>query len=213
MKKMKVRLKVVHFIPGRARIKIDSGFDPKFFFVVVEAGLREIQEIEKAEVNPYSQSITVHFKEGIDVDIILEELKRILMGITNDPEFSQRLEDIKDALAYADKGSMDVFVRDKILMVSRNLDHAVKRITGNTVDMKTALPVSSFATGIATLVFAPAWATPAWLVLLTFGITSFNLIKNDHRDTSRLGGTNLSHPAGSSTDKIELLEEEPRLRE
>ena len=213
MKKMKVRLKVVHFIPGRARIKIDSGFDPRFFFVVVEAGLREIKEIKRAELNPYSQSITVHFKENIHVDMVLEELKQVLMGITNHPEFPQRLEDIKDALTYSDNGSMDVSVRDKILMVSRNLDHAVKRITGNTVDMKTALPVSSFATGIAALVFAPAWATPAWLVLLTFGITSFNLIKNDHRDTSHPGGTNLSSPAGISPDKIELIEEEPGLRE
>ena len=213
MKKMKVRLKVVHFIPGRARIKIDSGFDPKFFFVVVEAGLREIKEIKKAELNPYSQSVTVHFKESLDVDVILEELKKILMGITNHSEFPQRLEDIKDALTYSNNESMDVSVRDKILMVSRNLDHAVKRITGNTVDMKTALPVSSFATGIAALVFAPALATPAWLVLLTFGITSFNLIKNDYRDTSRLGKTNLSYPARNSTKKMELLEEEPRLRE
>ncbi len=211
MKKVKVRLKVVHFIPGRARIKIDSGFDPRFFFVVVEAGLCEIKEIKKADVNPYSQSITVHFKEDIDVDIILEKLKRILMGITNDPEFSQRLEDIKDALAYADKGGMDVLVRDKILMVSRNLDHAAKRITGNTVDMKTAVPVSSFATGIATLIFAPAWATPAWLVLLTFGITSFNLLKNDYRNTT--APVNLSHPERNSAEKIKLLEEEPRSRE
>ena len=209
MKKMKVRLKVVHFIPGRARVKIDSGFDPKFFFIVVEAGLREIKEIKQAELNPYSQSITVHFKESLDVDVILEELKRILTGISNHPEFPQRLEDIKDALTYSDNGSMNVSVRDKILMVSRNLDHAVKRISGNTVDMKTALPVTSFATGIATLVFAPALATPAWLVLLTFGITSFNLIKNDYRDTSR--GTNPSYPGRSSTEKMELLEEEPKV--
>ncbi len=184
MKKVKVRLRVVHFIPGRARIKIDSGFEPRVFFVVVEAGAREIKKIKKAEVNPYSQSITIHFKEDIDVDIILEELRQVLVGITNDPEFSQRLEDIKNALTYADKGSMDVFVRDKILMVSRDLDNADRRITGNTLDMKTAVPVTSFATGIATLVLAPAWATPAWLVLLTFGITSFNLLKMDYRDTT-----------------------------
>ncbi|MBC8420583.1 MAG: hypothetical protein H8E10_18525 [Desulfobacterales bacterium] len=200
MKKMKVKLKVVHFISGRARIKIDSGFDPRVFFVVVEAGLREIKEIKKADVNPYSQSITIHFKEDIDVDIILDDLKRILMGITNDPEFSQRLEDIKDALTYADKGSMDVFVRDKILMVTRNLDHAVKRITGNTVDMKTAVPVSSFATGVATLILAPGWATPAWLVLLTFGITSFNLLKNDYRNTTAL--VNRSYPEGNSAENL-----------
>lgn len=77
---------------------------------------------------------------------------------------------------------MNVVVRDKILTVSENLDRAVKHMSGNTVDMRTAVPVSSFATGIAFLVLAPALATPAWLVLLTFGVTSFHLLKHDYRE-------------------------------
>lgn len=179
---MKVRLKVIHFISGRARIKVESGFDPKVFFYVLEAGLRELREIKKADLNPYSQSITVYFHKDVDMDVILKELMRILTDISNDPDFSNRMEDIKDALTYGDKANMDVVVRDRILGVSRNLDQAVRHMSGNTVDMRTAVPVTSVATGIAALVLAPAWATPAWLVLLTFGITSFHLLKHDHRE-------------------------------
>ena len=209
MKEMKVKLKVVHSIAGRARIKVDSGFDPKVFFIVLEVGLREIEEIKRAEVNPFSQTITVFFRRDNDLGMILQEMRRIFTDITNDSEFSQRLEDIKDALTCGDKGTMDIFVRDKIIRVSRNLDHTVRHITGNTVDMRTAVPVSSFVSGIAALILAPAWATPAWLVLLTFGITSFHLLKNDDRNV--IASVNRSLPEGKSAEKMELLAEGPRL--
>ena len=204
---MKVKLKVIHFISGRARIKIDSGFDPKVFFFVLEAGLREIREIKKASLNPYSQSITVFFKQDIDVEIILKEMRRVLTNITNDPEFSDRMEDIKDALCYGDKAGMDVVVRDKILTVSQNLDQAVKNMSGNTVDMRTAVPVSSVATGIAALLLAPGWATPAWLVLLTFGITSFHLLKHDHGERDATLDPLLSRTV--IAEPVKLIEEAP----
>ena len=191
---MKVKLKVIHFISGRARIKVDSGFDPKVFFYVLEAGLREIREIKKADLNPYSQSITVYFGKEVDIDVILKALMQILTDISNDPDFSKRMEDIQDALAYGHKANMDVVVRDKILRVSENLDQAVRHMSGNAVDMRTAVPVSSVATGIAALILAPGWATPAWLVLLTFGITSFHLLKHDHRQTTAPVNPSLPEP-------------------
>lgn len=207
MNNMKVKLKVIHLISGRARIKVDSGFDPKVFFYVLEAGLREIREIKKADLNPYSQSITVFFRNDIDVEIILKELRRVLTDIANDPAFSDRMEEIKDTLTYGDKSGMDVVVRDKILNVSNNLDLAVRHISGNTVDMRTAVPVTSVATGIAALVLAPAWATPAWLVLLTFGITSFHLLKHDHGETAAPVDPLLSNAIGAKP--VKLLEETP----
>ena len=179
---MKIKLKVIHSISGRARIKVGSEFDPKVFFFVLEAALSEIKNIKKADLNPYSQSITIFFRKDLEVALILQELKAVLTDITRDAEFSNRIEDIKDALTYGDKNRMNVVVRDKILTVSENLDRAVKHMSGNTVDMRTAVPVSSFATGIAFLVLAPALATPAWLVLLTFGVTSFHLLKHDYRE-------------------------------
>ena len=207
MNNIKIKLKVIHFIAGRARIKVDSGFDPKVFFYVLEAGLREIREIKKADLNPYSQSITVFFRNDIDVEIILKELRRVLTDIANDPAFSDRMEEIKDALTYGDKSGMDVVVRDKILNVSNNLDLAVRHMSGNTVDMRTAVPVTSVATGIAALVLAPAWATPAWLVLLTFGITSFHLLKHDHGETAAPVDPLLSNAIGA--EPVKLLEETP----
>lgn len=191
---MKIKLKVIHFISGRARIKVESGFDPKVFFYVLEAGLREIREIKKADLNPYSQSITVYFGKDVDIDVILKALMRILTDISNDPDFSKRMEDIQDALTYGHKANMDVVVRDRILRVSENLDQAVRHMSGNAVDMRTAVPVSSVATGIAALILAPGWATPAWLVLLTFGITSFHLLKHDHRQTTAPVNPSLPEP-------------------
>ena len=204
---MKIKLKVIHFISGRARIKVESGFDPKVFFYVLEAGLREIREIKKADLNPYSQSITAYFHKDVAIDLILKELMRILTDISNDPDFSNRMEDIKDALAYGHKANMDVVVRDRILRVSRNLDQAVRHMSGNTVDMRTAVPVTSVATGIAALVLAPAWATPAWLVLLTFGITSFHLLKHDHRETGAPADPLLSKAI--SAEPVKLIEKAP----
>ena len=207
MKNMKIKLKVIHFISGRARIKVESGFDPKVFFYVLEAGLREVREIKKADLNPYSQSITVYFGKDVDIDVILKALMRILTDISNDPDFSKRMEDIQDALAYGHKANMDVVVRDKILRVSENLDQAVRHMSGNAVDMRTAVPVSSVATGIAALILAPGWATPAWLVLLTFGITSFHLLKHDHRQTT--APVNPSLPEPGRAVPVKRIEESP----
>jgi hypothetical protein len=207
MENMKIKLKVVHFISGRARIKVDSGFDPKVFFYVLEAGIREIREIKKANLNPYSQSITVFFRNDIDVEIILKELRRVLTDIAKDPEFPDRMEDIKDALTYGDKAGMNVVVHDKILSVSNNLDRAVRHMSGNTVDMRTAVPVTSVATGVVALVLAPAWATPAWLVLLTFGITSFHLLKHDHGERDATLDPLLSRTV--IAEPVKLIEEAP----
>ena len=204
---MKIKLKVIHFISGRARIKVESGFDPKVFFYVLEAGLREVREIKKADLNPYSQSITVYFGKDVDIDVILKALMRILTDISNDPDFSKRMEDIQDALTYGHKANMDVVVRDRILRVSENLDQAVRHMSGNAIDMRTAVPVSSVATGIAALILAPGWATPAWLVLLTFGITSFHLLKHDHRQTT--APVNPSLPEPGRAVPVKRIEESP----
>ena len=205
MKTIKIKLEVVHSIKGRARIKIVSGFEPSVFFVVLEAGLQEIEEIKKAELNPRAQSITIYFKEAVGLNVILEKLERILADITNDPAFSQRLEEIKDALAYAGRGSMNVFVRDKILMVSHDLDHAVKRITGNAIDLKTVLPVTSLSAGMAVLLLAPGLPTPTWLVLMIFGFTSFNMFKPP--DSSAAAPVERPVPPSSDPEKTKLLEE------
>jgi hypothetical protein len=205
MKTIKIKLEVVHSIKGRARIKIASGFEPSVFFVVLEAGLHEIEEIKKAELSPYAQSVTIYFKADVGLDVILEKLERILADITNDPAFSQRLEEIQDALAFAGRGSMNVFVRDKILMVTRDLDHAVKRITGNAVDLKTMLPVTSLSAGLATLLLAPGLPTPTWLVLMIFGVTSFNMFKSP--DSNTRAPVERPAPPGIEAAKTKLLEE------
>lgn len=195
MKNIKVKMKVVHSIPGRARVIITSGFDSKVFFPVLEAGLAEVQAIKKAELNPFSQSATLFFRKTAKVDEVLKELEQVLSDITDDPEFPQRLEDIKDILEYGHRRTMNVSVRNHILSVSHGLDRTVKRMTGNTMDMRTAVPITSFASGLGLLLLAPGLPTPTWLVLVTFGITSFHLLKHEHVD-----GQESETPSRTQTD-------------
>lgn len=182
---MRIRLEVVHLISGRARIKVGSEFDPAIFFVVVEAALNDIDEIERAELNPRAKSLTMYFRDGHDFNMILDKLRSVLQTITSDPSFAERIEEIEYALKYSHRASVDVVVRDKILSVSRNLDHSVRKVTGNVIDMKTLLPVSSFTAGIATLAVAPALPTPTWLVLLIFGFTAFHITAAPAGEDSR----------------------------
>jgi hypothetical protein len=171
---MLIKLEVVHHMRGRARIGVESHFDPEVFFVVVEAALHEIEGVKRFDLNPLAKSVTLYFREDVELNGILEKLRTVLLDVVNDASFPKRIEDIEDALKYSNRNSINVVVRDQILTVTSNLDQAVKQITGNVVDMRTLLPITSFTAGLATLALAPGLPTPAWLLLVTFGFASFH---------------------------------------
>ncbi len=174
---MQIKLEVVHLIEGRARIVIKSEIEPAVLFLVMEAALQEIREIRRAEFNPWAQSVTIYFKEN-DPYTIFDKMKEMLEGIARDPLFPQRLAQIEDAVEHGSRASVNVAARDHILSVSTTLDRAVKKMTGNALDLKTLVPVTSFTAGIMTLALAPGLPTPTWLVLVIFGFTGFHLSHN-----------------------------------
>lgn len=176
---MNVTLEIVHSIRGRARIRVRSQHDPAAFFVVIHATLQELEEVRRVELNPYARSVTLHFPRSESLESVLERWKSLLFSVMSDPSFPDHLEQIEESQKLADGNGLHVRVRDRILTLTRTVDHAVKRVTGNTLDMRTALPVGAFTAGVATLALAPALPTPTWLVLLIFSFTSFNIPKNE----------------------------------
>jgi hypothetical protein len=174
---MQIKLEVVHLIKGRARIVIKSEIEPEVLFLVMQAALQEIRGISKADFNPWAQSVTIYFKAD-DPYAIFDKMKEVLEGIVCDPLFPQRLAQIEDAVEHGSRDSINVTVRDHILSVSTTLDRAVKKMTGNAIDLKTLLPVTSFTAGLMTLALAPGLPTPTWLVLVIFGFTGFHVGHN-----------------------------------
>ena len=170
---MKIKLEVVHSIRGRTRVKIHSGYEPVVFFIIIEATLNEIGEIKKAELNPFAQSVTLHYQKDKSLDLILEKVKNVLFDITNEPSFLEQMTRIEESLRYANAANLQVKVRNKILTITNTMNNAVKRISRNNIDLKTALPMSAFTAGITTLALAPSLPTPTWLVLLIFSFPSF----------------------------------------
>ena len=190
-KDMKIKIEVVHHIKGRARIKIGSAYDPRIFFMVLEAILHKIDEVKKAELNTHAGSITIYFKEKVTLSLILEKLKTILLSLTSDPLFDECLEEIEDAVKYSQPGSVSVVLQDKMFGIKHNVDNSVENGTGQMMDMKTAIPGTAFAAGLATLLLAPALPTPTWLVLFVFSFTSFTQL-NGVRNGARPVDTSLS---------------------
>jgi hypothetical protein len=174
---MQIKLQLVHFIHGRARIVIKSGIEPKVLSLVMEAAFQQIKEIRRAEFNPWAQSVTIYFVRE-DPYAILDRIKAVLEDIVRNPLFPQQLAQIEDAIADGNQDHLSVAVRNHILSVSTSLDRAVKDMTGNAIDLKTLVPVTSFAAGLMTLAMAPGLPTPTWLVLIIFGFTGFHLGQN-----------------------------------
>ena len=184
---MNIKLEVVHTIRGRARIRVRSKYDPAALFVVIQATLQELEEIRKVELNPYARSVTLHYTKSEALDLLLEKWKNLLFEVMNAPTFHDQLEQIEESLKYSNGNRLQVRVRDRILTITHTMDNAVKRITGNTIDLKTALPVGAFTAGLATLALAPALPTPTWLVLLIFSFSSFNTPKAEDNQEQSLG--------------------------
>jgi hypothetical protein len=200
---MCIQLEVVHHIRGRARLGVESPFEPKVFFVVIEAALREIEELRRFDLNPLAKSVTLYYKEDIELSGIVEKCRMVLLDIVNDPSFAKRFEEIEEALTYADRQSINVAVRDHILTVTNNLDHMVKAVTGHVVDIKTLLSVTSFSAGLATLALAPGLPTPAWLVLLTFGLTAFQFAGESRSISStQVDSTEYQEPIRTPESKL-----------
>jgi len=176
---MNVTLEIVHAIQGRARIRVRSAHDPAAFFVVIHAILQEMEEVRRVELNPHARSVTLHFANHQPLDGLLERWKDLLSEVMSDPAFPGQLEQIEESQKLAQGHSLDVRVRDRILTITRGMDRAVRRITGNTLDMRTALPVGAFTAGLATLAVAPALPTPTWLVLLIFSFSSFHTPRSE----------------------------------
>ncbi len=191
---MRIKLEVVHEIKGRARIKVESAFEPEVMLALIDAVLHRIEAVRKAEFNSYARSVTIHFKEQTGFGIILRELEDMLLRITGDEAFRDLIEELRDSLKYS-PGSAKVVVTDKTLSVNSGADGGVPEITGTGLTPKGAVPGAALAVGITLLALAPGVPPPAWLILFAFSFTSFHQING-------AGTANGKHAGPLTTTRI-----------
>ncbi|HIJ59942.1 MAG TPA: hypothetical protein HPP56_04940, partial [Nitrospirae bacterium] len=143
---------VVHNIPGRIRLKIDSKKGNKSFFDKVMDSLVGIKEIQKIEINPTTGSIIIYSNESSDSIIRLMKEQK-LFHIVEKNISTRRIHG-------SFKGAYN------------EIDKKIKTLTAGELNLADAAFLGLLGMGIYQIqrgnFTAPAWYTAFWYAMNVF---------------------------------------------
>lgn len=170
---MKARAKVAHHVRGRIRIRVHGGKGDRKLLERIKQSLLSIDGVTDIEANPDTGSIVVRYHPGHHPDQFCQRIEQ--QGQTSGafdlvpPDIGSAQQLYDQAAKEADFLAAHSELARTVVEQMRNLDNAVKRATGNNLDLKVLVPL-----GLAiysALEFGAEISTPLWV---TLGIFSFN---------------------------------------
>jgi hypothetical protein len=168
-----MNLTIEHQVPGRVRMKIPAGKrNPELLKQITEifAGIPGIEEIV---TNPTTGSVVLHY----DVDRHDEfhgsfqphyEAHAATGGHGADTELDKLTKSIEDEAEFLASHSHTARM---IVDFIKNIDHEVKRATGNNIDLKIVFAVAII--GLTVFEVGATAATPVWVTLAIFTVNHF----------------------------------------
>ncbi|MEO5357235.1 MAG: hypothetical protein H7844_08050 [Nitrospirae bacterium YQR-1] len=166
-------LVTAHYIRGRLRLRIKTDMDMRVFFIFLNAALKRVKEIKKAALNQYASSVTLFFDDNVsDVDNLISKLSNQIVFIMSLPNFTNTYYEILNALCFGESDGIEVIIKDDKI-ATNYLQKRGWDISTDVFKKDTMISKTTFSAGVLTLLLAPALPTPAWLVLLIFGYSSF----------------------------------------
>jgi hypothetical protein len=153
-------------------MRIPSAKGNRAALEVIQRSLTELKGVNEVQINESIGSVTIHYDPRMHADLS----QQLASGSTTQEVVSvqpPRIEDMKDMPDMLEKEaeflSQHSDAAKAIVDWMKALDTSIKRVTGNSVDLKVVAPLA-----LAVAVFAElgvAAATPVWL---TLGLFSFN---------------------------------------
>jgi hypothetical protein len=176
-RKLRGKLKIVHQVPGRIRMKIPSAKGNEEQLANYKQVLSLLPGVEDIDINPVTGSIILKYDPDLNrnlhtrIDPHLEdhshpspppkprpptnEIDAVAQKIQQEAEYLA--EHSETARAFVD--------------FCRNVDHGIKIHTKNVLDLKMLLAVGVI--GFTILEVGAAAATPVWVTLTLFGLNHF----------------------------------------
>jgi len=167
--KHKHRAKIAHHVPGRMRLKVDAAKGNDALLEDIRQTLVAVPGIHDITVNASTGSVTVHYSVDAHPELYASiEQHQSHFTVHAPPatkidEVSKLIEDEAEFLAEHSSTAR------AIVDFCRDLDCAVKKSTGNAVDLKVLVPL-----GLAAVTFIEIGATAATPVWVTIGLFSLN---------------------------------------
>jgi len=162
------RLRIVHAIPGRVRLKVDEVRANPTLAEAIEDRLVSVPGISWVEANPRTGSVLVVYEmESISSDT-LPRLSAVLSPLI--PGFS--IEDLQRRAMERDTNGVRPALDTRITGFLGTLNAGLGRATGG-FDLKVVVPVLLFCFGVRGLLFSDRVPFPSWYDFLWFSFGTF----------------------------------------
>lgn len=172
--------RVEHHVPGRIRVKIASAKNNTAVLNLYKALFSQLPGISKVLVNPETGSIIIHYDRNYEAEFqahfhhsCLKQNVDVGAGVPGDDieALASKIEAEASLLAQQSelaRAAVDLF---------RTLDHQIREVSGNRIDLKVVI-IGSLA-GFTFAELGAEAATPMWVTLALFALNHFIELKND----------------------------------
>jgi hypothetical protein len=194
----KMNLKIEHQVPGRVRMKIPAGKGNPELLQQISSVFGVIPGIEGITVNPTTGSVVLHydadrhdefhgaFRQHHDAHNAVHGAAGATMRGA-DTEIDKLANTIEAEAEYLARHSHSVRA---IVDCVKTVDHEVKRMTNNNIDLKMVFAVGII--GLTVFEIGATAATPVWVTLSIFMVNHFIELHERQNITSQHSNSNLA---------------------
>lgn len=160
---------ILHFIPGRLRIRLERLRDDEAFGRHLEQALTSVDGIHEVSANPVTGNVLIRYDRKNDA--LLPNLIRQgkAMGFVPDGLDADEVEALVRRYAAV---SVNPSLAENIKSVFGAADGAVARATGGSSNLRSLIPVSLFVLGVRSLFSGSLQAIP-WYNYFWFAFSAF----------------------------------------
>lgn len=165
--------RVVHFTPGRLRMRVARLKDNPALANQVQDLLTNVEGVDNVKANPLTGSLLIQYnpEQTTSLDALIGSAERF--GLLP-PDLDQvQLRSWLEARHNGHNGAVAHPLRNEIITLFRTANRKVDQATGGTSDLTVLVPVGFVLAGVLKLLLIKRVTTPSWYEFLWFGFNLF----------------------------------------
>lgn len=178
--------KIVHFTPGRLRVRVEELRDEPVKAQQVQQMLVELDGVQKATVNPLTGSVLIQYdaEDPESFDALLRTAKQFgfLPTDVDTQQIRVRMGIHSNGDSNGHNGTSPQ-LRNEIVTLFSAANTKVAEATGGTSDLKVLVPVGLVVAGLLKLFFTKRPTMPNWYDYFWFAFSIFTVFNISARKT------------------------------
>jgi len=192
-------IQIVHFLPGRVRVKLPRLKGNASLAGEVERTLTALQGIRHVETSTTTGSVLVLYEPRLLASLDLEAVGSLMalahtLGLSFEAGDMDVLQHWLHAAAHGTRAATPTAVGSTITAFFENMHAGVTQITGSWGELRTLVPLTLACLGLRSLLLTDTLPFPTWYDYWWFAFSSF-MVLNLSRATRETGQRLEAHGA------------------